>query len=415
MVGVVCASACAVSAPVEVAPERQHASIVGGTLDDDGFPQTLGMAIFYGPATPTQYYGCTAVLVTPTIALTAAHCLDETLEADAGLRQVLVTPKPMMSARATVGEWVEVTRWRRIPEWTPQFLRVKDLGVLQLAQPIAATPAPPIARALDAVDVGRPMEVVGYGRRFANDSTSVRLRSWVSLPLRGLTAEHIQLGTAGVAGVCNGDSGGPSFVTDRDGVRRVIGIHSWTFNGAACTNGLDTRVDLYRDFIADFIADAGAQSCASDLVCVPGCQPIDQDCACAKDGRCSEACINPLDDADCPLRCDADGFCSTLDCATPDPDCHAELDTCTSDQQCAWRTCATDTARGERYCSRTCQQGCAEGTTCVGNVCVLPYVPAIYQPRLTAEGPAVGCQTSVGSALPLLVLWALMRRRARQS
>ena len=43
---------------------------------------------------------------------------------------------------------------------------------------------------------------------------------------------------------------------ERDGVRRVIGIHSWTFNGAACTNGLDTRVDLYRDFIADFIADA---------------------------------------------------------------------------------------------------------------------------------------------------------------
>lgn len=397
-------------------PARRRDDIVGGTLDDGGFPQTLGMAIFYGAATPTQYYGCTAVLITPTIALTAAHCLDETVVPDAGLRQVLVTPQQVMTAAATGRDWVEVVRWRRIPEWTPLFLRVRDLGVLQLAQPLAVTPAPPISRALDPVDVGRPMEVVGYGRRSPTVSSSARQRTFVSLPLRGLTPEHIQLGEAGVAGVCQGDSGGPSFITERDGVRRVVGIHSWTFNDAGCTNGLDTRVDLYRDFIADFITDAGAQSCARDLVCVPGCQPIDQDCACASDGRCNPGCSNPLDDADCPVRCEADGFCSTLDCVTPDPDCRAELDTCTTDQECAWRTCATDSERGERYCSRSCLQGCPEGTACVGDACVLPYVPPVYQPRLTAEGPAVGCHTGATSAqLMLLVLWAFRRRRQRSS
>ncbi|MBM4776892.1 MAG: S1 family peptidase [Archangiaceae bacterium] len=405
---------CERTASFEAPGQRQH-EIVGGMPDDGGFPQTLGVAVFYGAATPTQYYTCTGVLIAPTIALTAAHCLDETLEADAGIRRVLVTARPVMTSSATGSDWLEVVRWRRTPEWTPQLAKVRDLGVLQLAQPIPATPAPPISRPLDVVDVGRPMEVVGYGRRVPTVSSSARQRTVVSLPLRGLTPEHIQLGEAGVAGVCAGDSGGPSFMTDRDGVRRVVGIHSWTFNDAGCTNGLDTRVDLYRDFIVDFVTDAGAQSCASDLVCVPGCQPIDQDCACASDGRCNPTCVNPRDDADCPLSCEADGFCSTLDCVTPDPDCHAELDSCTSDQECAWRTCATDTQRGERYCSRTCQQGCAEGTTCVGGACLIPYVPPISQPHITVEGPAVGCQVGGGAEVVLLALWAFTRRRCARS
>ena len=41
---------------------------------------------------------------------------------------MLVTARPVMTSSATGSDWLEVVRWRRTPEWTPQLAKVRDLA-----------------------------------------------------------------------------------------------------------------------------------------------------------------------------------------------------------------------------------------------------------------------------------------------
>jgi secreted trypsin-like serine protease len=50
---------------------------------------------------------------------------------------------------------------------------------------------------------------------------------------------------------CNGDSGGPAFMTI-DGVETLVGVTSYGF--IFCLgDGFDTRIDLYNSFIAQYL------------------------------------------------------------------------------------------------------------------------------------------------------------------
>lgn len=387
-------------------------AITGGVIDDGGYPEAVVLQLVYyvdgGVETATI---CSGTLVTPRVVMTAAHCLDDSPTTRAPLRQVLVSGRSPRPAYVDPS-WVPAESWRYLPGWQPQNLRYLDIGAVRLKAPLAGvTPAPFLSRHLEPHDIGRLMDVVGYGRTTMDDPIGQGVRRLALLPLRNLTTDHIELGDLQSTGVCVGDSGGPSFITDRDGVRRVAGVHSWTWAGANCTNGLDTRVDLYRAFLREFIMQAGDASCAEDGLCVQGCA-ADPDCQCAADGVCGDACKNPLNDPDCPLSCGADGFCSTLECVERDPDCVPERSTCTADAQCEFRTCANDARRNEHYCSRPCHQSCPDGTGCAEGVCLIPYVPTVTHQAFVAQLPAAPSCTSVPGTWVLGAL-ALALRRAR--
>lgn len=362
------------------AASQQRAPLVGGNVDDGGFRDVVMLrAVFTNDAGLTQGFACSGTVITPTVVLTAAHCLDEN-GGPVGYALTGVFFHDFDVAPPTNSPlWVPVTSWRRHPSWSAGSAMNTDIGLVRLPAPIAGvSPSPYLNRPLVAADVGQPMKVVGYGIT-SSGGTGAGTRRYVTLPLRGLTTQHLQLGNMSTAGICNGDSGGPSFLTARDGVRRVAGVHSWTQPAGNCMDGLDTRVDLYGPFIRQFITDTGGPTCVEDGLCASGCATPDPDCVCGADGTCNGQCQNLLTDPDCPAECAADGLCSTLACPRLDPDCTAELATCTQDTQCQYRTCATDPQRPTRYCSRPCTATCQTGTSCVGTVCLQPQLPTAME------------------------------------
>lgn len=405
LVLLVVASGCGVS-EVASSVSRERAALVGGVTDDGGFRDVVMLrAVFTNDAGQTQGFACTGTVITPRVVLTAAHCLNERggppgYYAFSGVFFHNLTVAPPTSSP----QWVAATSWRRHPGWTSGSAMNLDIGVVELPAPIAGvTPSPYLTRPLVAGDVGRPMAVVGYGITSSGGS-GAGTRRVVTLPLRGLTSQHLQLGNMSTAGICNGDSGGPSFVTDRDGIRRVAGVHSWTIPSGNCMDGLDTRVDLYGPFIRQFLMDTGGASCVEDGLCASGCPGPDPDCVCQADGMCNGQCPNLLSDPDCPADCVANGVCATQACPRLDPDCVAELSTCTADAQCQSRTCATDPQRPARYCSRVCSAGCPGGTSCVGTVCLLPQLPTAMEGQPCTVGGtfclgSTVCSGALGGAL----------------
>jgi len=385
-------------------PAQRVDALVGGSADDGGFPEVVMLrAVFTTDAGATQGFACTGTVITPRVVLAAAHCFNENGGPSGSTLTGVFVHNFDVAPPTNSPLWVAATTWRRHPNWTSGSPMNFDIGILQMPAPIAGvTPRPYLNRTLAAGDVGRSMSVVGYGIT-SSGGTGAGTRRFVTLPLRGLTSAHLQLGNMSTAGICNGDSGGPSFITERDGVRRVAGVHSYTQPSGNCMDGLDTRVDLYGPFIRQFLMDTGGPSCVEDGLCASGCASPDPDCVCVADGTCNGQCPNLASDPDCPIDCSANGVCTNLSCPRPDPDCVAEGSTCTMDGQCQFRTCATDPQRPDRYCSRPCSATCPTGTSCVGTVCLKPQLPTAMEGQAcTLLGTfCVGtvCSGPVGGAL----------------
>jgi V8-like Glu-specific endopeptidase len=364
-----------VDAPDQLATTTD--ALRGGTPDSsNALPSVYFMRMVFNTG---QAFGCTATLVTSRTLLAAAHCFDPasgppglTALTDVYVQNAAVAPA------STSPTWTRIDpmNTRIHPMWSASDRLSYDVGAALLPMPAAVAPTPHRSRALTNADVGRMMTVAGFGIT-APGQTDFGTRRVATLPLRGLTAKHVQLGDMSMTGICNGDSGGPSFLAERDGIKRVVGVHSYD-SSLNCNDGLDTRVDLFAaSFVQQFIRDfEGGPTCFEDGMCASGCATPDVDCVCQADGACNGMCPNLLTDPDCPADCVANGVCAMQACPTLDPDCAAELDPCTSDAQCQFRTCATDPQRPQKYCSRPCSATCMTGTSCVGSVCLLPQRPS---------------------------------------
>lgn len=358
--------ACGLSTDPRAASVEQ--GIVGGNVDTTAKYGSVFVVKIEHTGGPTA--GCTGTLITARTLLTAAHCLPPDVTR---VWTTNLTPAPASSPT-----FVESVDYRRHPSWTSADPAANDIGVILLPAPSTLKPYP-YDRADLSTLVGKPLTAVGYGLT-SPGATDNGTRRWVDLTFRAVTAAHIAIGNTVDKGVCFGDSGGPALHTFPDGVERVVGIHSYTQPSSNCTDGLDTRVDLYGSFIRTWLMDKeGGGTCLEDGLCKTGCTPADPDCVCLADGMCNGACANVLSDPDCPVDCAQNNVCTNLSCPNPDPDCTAELSPCTADTQCAARHCATDTQHNERYCARGCTQAadCLSGTACTNGVCLKTQKPEV--------------------------------------
>ena len=355
---------------------------------------------------------CTAVLVSPRVLLTAAHCVDPVFHA-------ATTVMVRATNRANIvglmqSDMIDVTVIARHPMWNPAETESDfDLAALLLATPPSANVAP-LQRTLSANPLGQSLLVVGYGRTSVADGTSTGTRRSVRLPLTGTTPQTIAYGTDGVEGICAGDSGGPSFIGTA-----AAGIHSRS-EGSNCGLGVDMRVDSHLAFIDGFINANDPASCIGDGRCATGCATADPDCpTCLADGMCEAAC--GATDPDCPV-CTANGTCES-GCGTRDPDCRCQANSqceegcgladpdclddgtvCTAASDCAGTQCLDD-ARGFKFCSRTCgtTADCQNDMTCQGSVCRAPVV------NKEVKG---GCSSAPVLSVGLLLSLIFRRRRA---
>jgi uncharacterized protein (TIGR03382 family) len=192
---------------------------------------------------------CTATLIAPDVALTAAHCLVPpvfgsfafTLDTDAA---------------DGIDNAVLASVWHAHPDFdsgVDDFVDLavrNDIGVILLDQPILDVEPEQIEQPSDAaaIDPGAPLSVCGYGRVIWHTG-SLALKQDAEVFVE--RSESHEFSTTAIdPQPCNGDSGGPLFAETPNG-RRIVGVVSRAFGRSRMcdTGAIITRVKPYGDWI----------------------------------------------------------------------------------------------------------------------------------------------------------------------
>jgi secreted trypsin-like serine protease len=247
----------AVASAAVFAGSATTASAITNGKPDRGRHPWVGALVSYDPSTGDKYLTCSGTLISPTVFLTAAHCLeDEPSDQYVSFDSFVGAPD--------VGP--DVTLYHGQAHADPKFSGnttgpgdTHDLAVVVLDQPLRWHPRAFVApvgtldrlhRILDKL----PYTVVGYGREghdqdgfFGGGSRRYGFGKWLSLDDYTFQLDQ----SDDIAGTCNGDSGGPVFL----GITRVeVGI---TVDGDPfCQeNSINVRLDTKsaHDFIAHWV------------------------------------------------------------------------------------------------------------------------------------------------------------------
>ncbi len=167
---------------------------------------------------------CAGTLVSPTVFLTAGHCVAGRLSIGATTWTVSFDPRPLATDHPVT--WV---RGRLVldPAYRPsQPIPAHDLGAVVFDSPVpGVTPAPlPDAGALDHKDLrGTTFTVVGYGATSVSygagggTSPGAARGTWATSGFQSLTTEWLTLDQnpmRGYGGACDEDSGGAALLPD---------------------------------------------------------------------------------------------------------------------------------------------------------------------------------------------------------
>ena len=234
---------CGADLPLPAA-ERQE-PILGGTLDE-GDP-AVGIML---ADDPSGGWLCSGTLISPTVYLTAAHCVRPATGA--------TTMKVYFGtfyATAPPGDWAPVKEFHYNPQFDINNLPGgHDCAVLIFQNPVTTTtPKPYNHTTLSSDWIGRPARLVGYGLADPVAMTGAGTKRQLTTSVAGFGDAVLSIGRPGYTS-CFGDSGGPLFSTV-DGVETVIGITS--YGGQVCDSvGQSTRVDLCRTWIDGFLPDS---------------------------------------------------------------------------------------------------------------------------------------------------------------
>jgi len=370
------------------------AEILGGTAATVGQYPTVVAVVNNGL--------CTGTLVGPDLVLTAAHCVSPSVLGYSSQAQVTAATSVVLDTVNVFGgggQQIHAADTIPDPEFRISALGDNDIALIRLQSAVTDRTPSVINRIAGDAPPGIHVTEVGFGMTDVNNQNSAgRLYVLADKATRncsGFEGSDLNLlcyGQTDGTGKCEGDSGGPSFLTV-NGVQRVVGVTS--FGDQNCTQfGADTRVDAETAFL---FANAPELQCQADGICNQTCGngtlPVDADCpVCDKDGDCGsdEICVAG--------QCQAAPF-------TPG----GLGSECTSNADCDSGLCASDGTSSQ--CTTTCDAGgnsCRDGFACVeAGVC-------------WAEEGGGGCQTSghgaggaVAWLLGLLGMVVVVRRRRK--
>jgi secreted trypsin-like serine protease len=231
------------------APGVVEEDIIGGTADTgDSAVVLLYMTV------PGQQGAslCTGEVISPHVVLTAAHC---TGGEDPTVTNTVyhVYPGPDLT-KATAADLLPVKEAHFNPQFSVNNLEGgNDIGVviLQNAMPTTITPLTMNRTSLDAPSMdGKQVRFVGYGLDNATAQTGAGVKRQTTTTMADHTASLLHF-TDGLHETCNGDSGGPAFMT-MGGKEVIVGLTS--FGDVNCAQGgYDTRVDALADWVDGYV------------------------------------------------------------------------------------------------------------------------------------------------------------------
>lgn len=390
-VGVIFALLAAASCGETASVAKTTSAITNGT--PSGEPRVIALADDAGATV------CSAVVLRPRVAITAAHC---------GPAARLRALHAVFGSEAASGRHVAILEATVHPSYEPTTLR-DDLALLLLGED---APEGTELSTIDATLVGRDVRLVGFGIIAADAGTTAGRRREGTARIERIEDTTVRVVPAPSL-TCAADSGGAAFI-DVDGATRLVGITS-RGDGACASHTVLSRVDVaWTSFVEPFVRDASPGAAADLATCYGDAHCARGKCVVAADAPAIRYCAPPCGGgATCPtgLRC-ADGFC-----IHPTPTPGALGSTCTP-TSCRVGECRS-VASAEARCTHRClpDVGCEAGFDCVHEQGTAYYcVPRGEAPRDDADGCAYARPARqdawllTGAALALLV-----RRRARRS
>jgi secreted trypsin-like serine protease len=197
---------------------------------------------------------CTATVVSPHVVLTAAHCVDPDVVGGNAKFSVLLGP---VIDHPAASDYHSVAEVHYHPDFDKNDVtKGGDIGVAVLDKALDLPPRPMNRSHLTTEMIGQSARLVGYGQTSGTDTTGATagVRRVATTVMGSYTDKLVNFGTPGT-GTCEGDSGGPAFMTV-DGTEVIVGVVS--FGDQACAElGVDTRVDVFaQDWVDPFIMSA---------------------------------------------------------------------------------------------------------------------------------------------------------------
>jgi len=232
--------------PTPVPSMADDEAIVGGT-PTTGDPSVVAL---YG-AVPGANQGmlCTASVISPTVLLTAAHCVSPAVVGE-GLQYIALFGYDITKPE-TQGDKIKVAS----VEWDPEFDVANlpnghDIAVVILSKPTTVAPLPYNREPLGAAMVGDSARLVGYGLSSGLFSKGAGVKREATVKLNSFDGKFVKTGTL-FKKICSGDSGGPVFMNIH-GRETIVGVNS--FGMIFClSTASSTRVDSYLEFIQQFV------------------------------------------------------------------------------------------------------------------------------------------------------------------
>ncbi len=209
-------------------------------------------------------YICSGSIIAQDMIVSAAHCVAENIQYPTDPSKIIVifgTKLPMSGANqidASSPEIHKISGYKYDPQWTGTQTSLNgpdahDLSVIRFegSLPAGYAPATMLDSRTDLVQ-GEKVTIAGYGITSPNDQTGASagtLRK-VTLTLGGAYGQtEEQVKDTRTKGSCNGDSGGPAFVT----VNGQLYLWGATSRGAqsCATETIYTDIRDFSDFISE--------------------------------------------------------------------------------------------------------------------------------------------------------------------